>query len=81
MIKDQKLKKFESRVDVGCNIFVETEVDDTSKIMVALSKDFFVELSQEEARVYIDKKEKYLNNKTTLLTKRASEIKAHILFI
>ena len=81
MLKEQKLKKFESRVDVGCNIFVETEVEDTSKIMVALSKDFYVELSQEEALVYIDKKEKYLNGKTTALTKRASEIKAHILFI
>ena len=29
----------------------------------------------------MDKKEKYLNDKTTALTKRSSEIKAHILFI
>ena len=49
--------------------------------MVALSKDFFVELTQEEARVYVEKKEKYLNNKTTALTKKASETKAHILFM
>ena len=61
MLKAQKLKKFESRVDIGCNIFVNTEVEDTSKIMVALSKDFFVELTQEEALVYVEKKEKYLN--------------------
>jgi prefoldin subunit 5 len=64
MMKQQKLKKFESRVDIGCNIFENTEVEDTSKIMVALSKDFFVELSQEEALAYIDKKEKYLNDQT-----------------
>jgi prefoldin subunit 5 len=56
-------------------------VEDTSKIMVALTKDFFVELSQEEALNYIDKKEKYLNEKSAALTKRASEIKAHILFV
>ena len=49
--------------------------------MVALSKDFFVELTQEEARVYVDKKEKYLNTKTAALTKKASETKAHILFM
>lgn len=49
--------------------------------MVALTKDFFVELSQEEALNYIDKKEKYLNEKSAALTKRASEIKAHILFV
>ena len=81
MIKEQKLKKFESRIDIGCNFFVNTEVEDTSKLMVALSKDFFVELSQEEALIYIDKKEKYLNEKTKKLTTRASEIKAHILFV
>ena len=81
MLKAQKLKKFESRVDIGCNIFVNTEVEDTSKIMVALSKDFFVELTQEEALLYIEKKEKYLNEQTKALTKRASEIKAHIMFV
>ena len=75
------MKKFQSQVDLGCNIFVGTEVADTSKIMVALSKDFFVELSQEEAKVYVGKKEKYLNDRTDALTKRASEIKAHILFV
>lgn len=81
MMKEQKLKKFESRVDVGCNIFVTAEVEDTSKVVVALSKDFFVELSQEEALIYIAKKEKYLNSKSEALTKKASEIKAHILFV
>ena len=49
--------------------------------MVALSKDFYVELSQEEALIYVSKKEKYLNDKANALTKRASEIKAHILFV
>ena len=81
MLKAQKLKKFESRVDIGCNIFVNTEVEDTSKIMVALSKDFFVELTQEEALVYVEKKEKYLNDQAKDLTKKASEIKAHIMFV
>ena len=81
MLQTQKLKKYESKVDIGCNVFVTTEVEDTSKIMVALSKDFFVELTQEEALVYIDKKEKYLNEKTNALTKRSCEIKAHIMFV
>ena len=49
--------------------------------MVALSKDFYVELSQEEALAYIAKKEAYLTSKTDALTKRASEIKAHIMFV
>lgn len=84
MLTEQKLKKFESRVDVGCNIFVATEVEEDIKnktVMVALSKDFFVELSWDEALVYIAKKEKLLNGKADNLTKKVSEIKAHILFI
>ena len=84
MLTEQKLKKFESRVDIGCNIFVTTEVEKDIKekrVMVALSKDFFVELSWAEALIYIDKKEKLLNGKVETLTKKASEIKAHILFI
>ena len=49
--------------------------------MVALSKDFYIEMSQEETLAFIDKKEAQLNEKIKLLTKKASEIKAHILFI
>ena len=49
--------------------------------MVALSKDYFVELSWDEALAYIAKKESYLNKKSDLLTKKASEIKAHIIFV
>lgn len=78
------MKKFESRVDLGCNIFVTTEVEKDIKdktVMVALSKDFFVELSWDEALAYIAKKEKLLNGKAEALTKKVSEIKAHILFI
>ena len=81
LFKTQKLKKFTSQVDVGCDIFVKTQVEDTSKVMVALSKDFFVELSHDEALQYISKKDSYLTSKTTALTKKASEIKAHILFV
>ena len=78
------MKKFESRVDVGCNMFVSTEVESDIKdkiVMVALTKDFFVELTWDEALVYIAKKERLLNGRADSLTKKVSEIKAHILFI
>ena len=84
MLKEQKLKKFKSRVDIGCNIFVQAEAESDIKnqiVMVALSKDYFVELSWDEALAYITKKESYLNKKSDLLTKKASEIKAHIIFV
>ena len=49
--------------------------------MVALSKDFFVELSWDEALAYIEKKEKLLNKRAETLTKKVCEVKAHILFV
>ena len=49
--------------------------------MVALSKDYFVELSWDEALAYIAKKENLLNKKSDGLTKKASEIKSHIIFV
>ena len=67
MLKEQKLKKFESRVDIGCNIFVQAEVESdiqNQTVMVALSKDYFVELSWDEALAYIAKKENLLNKKS-----------------
>ena len=84
MLQEQKLKKFESRVDLGCNIFITTEVEKDIKekrVMVALSKDFFVELSWDEALPYIEKKEKLLNAKAETLTRKVCEVKAHILFV
>ena len=84
MLKEQKLKKFESRVDISCNIFVQAEVESdiqNQTVMVALSKDYFVELSWDEALAYIAKKENLLNKKSDGLTKKASEIKSHIIFL
>ena len=84
MLKEQKLKKFVSRVDIGCNIFVQAEVESdiqNQTVMVALSKDYFVELSWDEALAYIAKKENILNKKSDGLTKKASEIKSHIIFV
>eukprot|EP00347_Sterkiella_histriomuscorum_P008070 403346490 len=81
MIKEQKLKKYEARVDVGCNFFVQAEVEDLQKIMVKVSKDFFVELNQEETLAYIAKKEKFFNKKIDALSDKAAQIKAHIAFV
>ena len=48
---------------------------------MALKKDFFVEVSWDEALAFIEKKEKTLTKDGEQLTKRSCEIKAHILFV
>ena len=84
MLKKEKMKKFTTRIDIGCNIFVQAEVEEdlkTQKVMVALSKDFFVELTWDEALNFIAKKEEALNKRTEHLSKKLNEIRAHIVFI
>ena len=50
-------------------------------VMVALSKELFVELSWDEALGYIAKKEKFLTGRSDSLTKKLNEIRAHIIFV
>ena len=49
--------------------------------MVKISKEYFVELSQDEALQYIGKKEKSLNRKIELLSDQIAKIKAHIVVV
>lgn len=46
--------------------------EDLQKIMVKISKEFFVELNQDETLAYIVKKEKSLNNKIDALSDKAA---------
>jgi prefoldin subunit 5 len=49
--------------------------------MVKIGRDYFVELSQDEALQYIGKKEKVLTQRSERLTDQAAQIKAHIAFV
>jgi prefoldin subunit 5 len=45
MIREQKLKTYNARVDVGQEFFMEAETKDLDRIMVKVSREYFVELS------------------------------------
>lgn len=67
MIREQKLKNYNARVDVGQEFFMEAETKDLDKIMVKVSREYFVELSQEEALQYVSKREKMMNSQVDQL--------------
>ena len=46
-----------------------------------VSKDYLVELTQEEALRFIARKERVMTRRTELLTEQAAKIKAHIAFV
>ncbi|KAF7244038.1 Protein UXT, partial [Varanus komodoensis] len=71
-------QKLMTRVDLGCNFFVNAEVPDTSTIFVAVGYGFFVELTFPEALAFIEKKNKLLTELSEALTKDSTKIKANI---
>ena len=75
------MKKLDMRFDVGHEFFMEAEALDMNRIMVKVSREFFVELNQEEALNFIAKKERVMNTQIEKLSKQMAEVKAHIVFV
>ncbi|XP_013417371.2 protein UXT-like [Lingula anatina] len=67
-----------TKIDLGCNFYVQAKVPDASKIFVSVGFGFFVEFTLPEAIRFIDKKMSHLNEISAKLTHQASEIKGHI---
>lgn len=67
-----------TKVDLGCNFYVQAKVPDTSKVFVNVGFGFYVEFTHDEALNFIRKKEVILNNQAEKLTKDATTVKAHI---
>ncbi|KAK2850929.1 hypothetical protein Q5P01_007205 [Channa striata] len=71
-------KQLKTDVDLGCNFYVQAEVDDFSRVFVAVGYGFFVEMNHNEALRFIDKKTSQLTAFTEQLTKDSAKIKANI---
>ncbi|XP_035692906.1 protein UXT homolog [Branchiostoma floridae] len=67
-----------TKVDLGCNFYVQAKVPDVSKIFVAVGFGFYVEFTHSEALKFIDKKIEHLTEHAERLTKDSGRIKAHI---
>ncbi|KAE8292711.1 Protein UXT Ubiquitously expressed transcript protein [Larimichthys crocea] len=77
-LQDSDSQQLKTDVDLGCNFYVQAEVEDSSRIFVAVGYGFFVEMTHEEALRFIDKKTNQLTAFTDQLTKDSSKIKANI---
>lgn len=71
-------QQLKTDVDLGCNFFVQAEVEDSSRVFVAVGYGFFVEMNHDEALRFIDKKTSQLTTFTEQLTKDSAKIKANI---
>ena len=66
---------------MGKEFYIQAEALDINTFVVKVSKHYFVELNQEEALKFIEKKEKVMNAQVEHLTTKAAEVKAHIVFV
>ncbi|XP_055366512.1 protein UXT isoform X3 [Betta splendens] len=73
---DSRLLKTD--VDLGCHFYIQAEVEDSSRVFVAVGYGFFVEMTHTEALRFIDKKTSQLTAFTEQLTKDSAKIKANI---
>ena len=69
------------RFDVGHEFYMEAEALDLNRIVVKISRDFFVELNQEEALNFVGKKERVMNAQIEKLGEKVAEVKAHMVFV
>ncbi|XP_026224268.1 protein UXT isoform X1 [Anabas testudineus] len=77
-LQDSGSQQLKTDVDLGCNFYVQAEVEDSSRIFVAVGYGFFVEMNHDEALQFIEKKTSQLTAFTEQLTKDSAKIKAHI---
>ncbi|OWR54142.1 UXT protein [Danaus plexippus plexippus] len=69
---------FKSQVNIGCNFFMEATVTDTSRLLMNIGLNHYLELSVEEALKYLDARIKAFELKSEELCNKAAETKAHI---
>lgn len=82
-LQEAELNKeaIKTRVDLGCNFYVQANVTDHKFIFVKTGLDIFVQFTLEEATKFIDKKLDFLNKKIENTLKLSAEINAHIQLI
>ncbi|XP_048741108.1 protein UXT homolog [Ostrea edulis] len=75
---DFQTNGLKTKVDLGCNFYVQAHVPDASMIFVSVGYGFFLEMTHTEALAFIEKKVSINNAKIDALTTEVAKIKAHI---
>ncbi|GIX87706.1 protein UXT homolog [Caerostris extrusa] len=70
-----------TRVDLGCNFYVQANVTDAKYIFVKVGLGLFAQFTLEEATKFISRKVEFLNKKVEKTLKESSEVNAHIQLI
>ncbi|GMR47645.1 hypothetical protein PMAYCL1PPCAC_17840 [Pristionchus mayeri] len=77
-IVDNELREMETRVNMGNNMFMTANVEDTSRVIVKMLDGLFVSLPIERAREFIPKRIEILQTRISHLEIKMCEIQATI---
>lgn len=69
---------FKTQVNIGGNFFMSAKVPDSSKIMINVGLNHYVEFTIDEAIKFCDFKIKSLQNEADIIREKSIETRAHI---
>ncbi|XP_068619261.1 protein UXT homolog [Battus philenor] len=80
VLTDEKLHPngFKSQVNLGCEFYMEAAVTDTSKLLMDIGLNHFLEFTVSEANKYIDARIKAYEIKAEEIRNKSVQTKAHI---
>lgn len=67
-----------TKVDLGCNFYMQAFVSDPTKILINVGLNHFVEFTLSEGLVVIKKQVDFLNKRVDILKDQSAQTKAHI---
>lgn len=76
--ENNETEGLKTKVDLGCNFYVQANIPDSSRIYVFIGFGFFLEMTHDEALKYIKKRTKFLTEHTDRLTSDAAKVKSNI---
>ncbi|KXN69663.1 Prefoldin [Conidiobolus coronatus NRRL 28638] len=75
---DQNIKKFNTKIDMGCGVFYEAEIPDTTHINILIGCGVHVEFTLEEGLQHVNNRINTLNSKIDTLNKKSANIRANV---
>ncbi|KAI9491343.1 Prefoldin subunit-domain-containing protein [Zychaea mexicana] len=78
LIQQNELDELKTMVDLGTQFYVQAHIPDTKYIYVNVGFGFHVQFTLDEAKKFIDKKEKQLQSTADKYSEEADKIRAHI---
>eukprot|EP00345_Euplotes_harpa_P008998 CAMPEP_0168354616 /NCGR_PEP_ID=MMETSP0213-20121227/24010_1 /TAXON_ID=151035 /ORGANISM="Euplotes harpa, Strain FSP1.4" /LENGTH=155 /DNA_ID=CAMNT_0008366567 /DNA_START=16 /DNA_END=479 /DNA_ORIENTATION=- len=81
MLNEQGVKSTRMQVDMGCNFYVQAEVEDTDTLIVDIGKGIFVELTRKQALSVCEQKQTNYEKSINALKEKMAQVKSPKIFL